>query len=89
MWICQRRMVGGWRRESGCEPLCRKSYFRVGPASSLRPLSLKMINNTMHDLKITALEGSERLINLALAVIFDEHFLLLRSGLRVWEKPQG
>jgi hypothetical protein len=48
-----------------------------------------MINNMMHNLKITALEGSERLINLALAVIFDEHFSLPRSGLWVWEKPEG
>jgi hypothetical protein len=53
------------------------------------PLSLKMIYNVTDNLEIDLFEGLDSFVNLALAVKFDQLFSLLRSGLRVWEKPEG
>jgi hypothetical protein len=45
-----------------------------------------MINDLMDNLQINLFEGSDSLINLALPIIFDEHFLLARPARRVREE---
>ena len=49
---------------------------------------LKMIDDPMNNLQINLFEGPQRLIDLALPVIFDERLSLPRSGCRIWKELQ-
>jgi hypothetical protein len=45
-----------------------------------------MLNHLMNNLQIRLLEGTNSLINFALAKKFDEHLLLPWPGRRIWEE---